>query len=75
MLLWGLAFGILYWVFMLSSDHFPKSYWLVSVALLLFAAAGVWHGIRDKKARVEYLKHHPSVADRVKSHIKPQASN
>jgi len=73
--LWTVAFGILYLVFVVIPDHVPKSYRLAGLAAyLLFMAGGVWKGFRDKRDRSEYLKLNPPITERVKDHIRSAPS-
>ena len=68
-MLLGLAFLILYAEFIFGIGHDR----LIGDVLPLFAllAAAGWRAFIDKRNRREYLKLHPSPAERVKSHIKP----
>jgi hypothetical protein len=74
-ILWMLAFTVLYLVFMITSDHLAKSYRLAGfAAYFLFWVGIVWKNFKDKKDHDEYLKLNPSVTDRVKAHITPTPS-
>jgi len=74
-MLWAVAFVVLSWVFMDTSDHLAKSYRLVGlVAYFLFLGGMVWRNLRDKKDHDEYLRLNPPPTERVKAHIKPSTS-
>ncbi len=63
--LWVLAFGFLYVVF-IASDA-PRGYRLMGfVAFLLFLAGTAWKAFRDDRSRREYLKLHPPITERMK---------
>lgn len=72
MVFWVVAFGLLYIVFILTSDNAPRSYRLAGLlAYLLFMAGTIWKNFREGRNRREYLKQHPSPTERVKAHIRP----
>ena len=52
----GVAFGILYISFLLTTDHAPRSLRIVGLfAFFVFLVANSWKGMREKKNRREYL--------------------
>jgi len=66
------AVGLLYVAFILVADGGPRDIRAMGLAAyLFFIAATIWKGLREKRSRKEYLKLHPPVTERMKSHIKP----
>lgn len=71
-ILWVLAFGFLYLVFVLTAERAPRSYRFMGfVAFLLFTAGTGWRALRGQKDRSEYLKLNPPVRERVKNQAEP----
>jgi len=70
-LLWALAFMLI----VFAADYAPRNFRVMEiVAILIFAAGVMWKGFRNRRDYLGYLKLHPSVAERVKDHIRAHPS-
>ncbi len=56
-MLWVVAFGLLYFVFVAVAANVSRNYRLTGLAaFLLFLMASTWNMLRNEKNRREYLK-------------------